>query len=564
MGSPRILVVEDEKITAMDLEERLQRLGYSVSAVASAGDEAIRLAEETQPDLVLMDIVLDKHTDGVKAAREVQARFGIPVVFLTAYSDETTLERVKKTEPFGYLVKPVKDTDMRVSIEIALRRRAAEKRGTDREQLIGRFADYSSIGMMTFDRWGVLTFMNSTAAASLGLQLEDAIGKHVTKLFALRGKHRDFSSMVRALGSSIEADLAYDAWCAETEEGGPGIRYNIVPIADRDGTTSGAIVYFPPPSGLEIQRPAGEDPRSSPKNILGGAQAPLQDGKKEMALEVINALAHKSPVATIVLDADGRGLACNSAFEDLFLYGEQEILGRPLHQIILARDAEPGSFEASLPVLSGQALHTTDIRRRKDNTLIVTEVYSVPLLLNGELKAIQVSYLDASQRVWEAGQLHEQATTDSLTGLANLGWFNRVLEREIQRSDRTGRTFAVLMMDMDDLKTINDHYGHAVGNRSLCRLAEVLRTNCRVLDTAARYGGDEFVLILPETREAAAWHVAHRVSDQLAAGREQPPLTVSIGVAVFPEDGRSAEELLNKADRALYETKRRRGKRVMN
>ncbi len=564
MGSPRIMVVEDEKITAMDLEERLQRLGYSVPAIASAGDEAIRLAEETQPDLVLMDIVLDNHTDGVQAAQEVQARFGIPVVFLTAYSDDTTWDRVKTTEPFGYLVKPVKDREMLVSIEIALRRREAEKRGTDREQLVGQFADYSSIGMMTFDRLGDFDLheFDCRRIARVAVARRHWKARHGGICPARR--HRAFSSMVRALETSLKADVAYDGWGAEKEGSEHELRYNIVPVADREGKAAGAILYFPPPSGFEIQRPAAEDPRSSPKNILGGAQAPLQDGKKETALEVINALAHKSPVATIVLDPEGHGLACNSAFEDLFLYGEQEILGRPLHQIILARDAEPGSFEASLAVLSGQALHTTDIRRRKDNTLIVAEVYSVPLLLNGELKAIQVSYLDASQRVWELGQLREQATTDSLTGLANVGWFNRVLQREIQRSDRTGRTFAVLMMDMDDLKTINDHYGHAVGNRSLCRLAEVLRTNCRVLDTAARYGGDEFALILPETGEAAAWHVAHRIANQLSAGRERPPLTVSAGVAVFPEDGGSAEMLLNKADRALYETKRRRGQKTVN
>jgi len=558
------MVVEDEKITAMDLEERLQRLGYEVPAIASAGDEAIRLAEETQPDLVLMDIVLDNQSDGVRAAQEVQARFGIPVVFLTAYSDDATWDRVKTTEPFGYLVKPVKDREMLVSIEIALRRREAEKRGTDREQLVGQFADYSSIGMMTFDDRGILNFMNATAAASLGLHLHEAIGKHITEVFALHDRHQAFSSMVTALETCLKADVAFDGWGAQKEGSEHELRYNIVPVADREGKAAGAILYFPPPSGFEIQRPAAEEPRSSPKNILGGAQAPLQDGKKETALEVINALAHKSPVATIVLDPEGHGLACNSAFEDLFLYGEQEILGRPLHQIILARDAEPGSFEASLAVLSGQALHTTDIRRRKDNTLIVAEVYSVPLLLNGELKAIQVSYLDASQRVWELGQLHDQATTDSLTGLANLGWFNRVLQREIQRSDRTGRTFAVLMMDMDDLKTINDHYGHAVGNRSLCRLAEVLRTNCRVLDTAARYGGDEFALILPETGEAAAWQVAHRIANQLSAGRERPPLTVSAGVAMFAEDGDTAEMLLNKADSTLYEAKRRRGQKTVH
>src|SRR5437879_10890286 len=126
MSTPQILVVEDEGITAMDLEARLKRLGYSVPSVASSGEEAILRAEETHPDLVLMDIMLRGQTDGVQAAQEVQTRFGIPVVYLTTYFDDATLERAKATEPFGYIIKPFKDINLRTSIEVALRRREAE------------------------------------------------------------------------------------------------------------------------------------------------------------------------------------------------------------------------------------------------------------------------------------------------------------------------------------------------------------------------------------------------------------------------------------------------------
>src|SRR6266852_2174940 len=126
MSTAQILVVEDEGITAMDLEARLKRLGYSVPAVVSSGEEAILRAEETHPDLVLMDIVLRGQTDGVQAAQELQSRLGIPVVYLTAYFDDATLERAKATEPFGYIIKPFKDINLRTSIEIALRRHEAE------------------------------------------------------------------------------------------------------------------------------------------------------------------------------------------------------------------------------------------------------------------------------------------------------------------------------------------------------------------------------------------------------------------------------------------------------
>jgi diguanylate cyclase (GGDEF)-like protein len=150
------------------------------------------------------------------------------------------------------------------------------------------------------------------------------------------------------------------------------------------------------------------------------------------------------------------------------------------------------------------------------------------------------------------------AVSDPLTGLANHRRLVSVLEEEIERSGRTERPFALLFLDLDDLKIVNDRHGHLVGSRALCRLAEVLVATCRGVDTVARYGGDEFAVVLPESGEAAAWEVVRRVADRLERDTEQPPLRASMGVAVFPRDGQSAEALLGTADRALYDMKRAR------
>jgi len=154
-------------------------------------------------------------------------------------------------------------------------------------------------------------------------------------------------------------------------------------------------------------------------------------------------------------------------------------------------------------------------------------------------------------------QLRLLAVSDPLTGLANYGHLVDVLEGEVQRSLRTERPFAILFLDMDHLKEINDRFGHLVGSRALWRIAEVLRKACRSIDTAARYGGDEFALVLPESDEAAAELVSHRVTELLAADTRKPPVSVSGGIASFPKDGNSAEALLNSADRMLYEAKSR-------
>ncbi len=154
-------------------------------------------------------------------------------------------------------------------------------------------------------------------------------------------------------------------------------------------------------------------------------------------------------------------------------------------------------------------------------------------------------------------QVRHLAVSDPLTGLANYRRLVDVLQSEIERSRHTGRGFSVLLLDLDGLKIVNDHYGHLVGSRALCRLGKILRVHCRSLDTAARYGGDEFALVLPEASGDSADRVAQRICDRLAADGELPRISVSAGSAVFPQDGDTMEKLLAAADRALYRMKNR-------
>jgi diguanylate cyclase (GGDEF)-like protein len=153
-------------------------------------------------------------------------------------------------------------------------------------------------------------------------------------------------------------------------------------------------------------------------------------------------------------------------------------------------------------------------------------------------------------------QARALAVSDPLTGLGNYRKLIETLEQEIKRSDRTARSFALLVLDLDGLKQINDTYGHLVGSRALCRFAQVLRNHCRSIDTAVRHGGDEFALIIPEVDDGAG-QVAHRITERLAQDGEVPPLSVSIGTAIWPRDGETLELLFHSADRALYEDKRR-------
>ena len=154
-------------------------------------------------------------------------------------------------------------------------------------------------------------------------------------------------------------------------------------------------------------------------------------------------------------------------------------------------------------------------------------------------------------------QVRRLAVTDSLTGLSNYRTLINVMESEIQRSRRTGRPFAILLLDLDGLKAINDRHGHLVGSHAICRLANVLRMHSRAMDTAARYGGDEFVVVLVEAGPEAAASVSRRICERLATDGEFPQITVSAGAAVFPQDGKTIDALFNSADRALYGMKDR-------
>jgi PAS domain S-box-containing protein len=183
--SARILIVEDEVVVALNLEARLPQLGYEVVGKTGDGVEAVRIAEALRPDLVLMDVRLQGDTDGIDAAREIKDRLHIPVVYLTAYADNGTLERAKITEPFGYVVKPFGIPELHATIEMALYRAR-----TQQELLEGRewlFTTLRSIGeaVIATDNQGRVKFMNATAEHLTGFQQEEVLNRDIDTILPL-------------------------------------------------------------------------------------------------------------------------------------------------------------------------------------------------------------------------------------------------------------------------------------------------------------------------------------------------------------------------------------------
>ncbi len=159
------------------------------------------------------------------------------------------------------------------------------------------------------------------------------------------------------------------------------------------------------------------------------------------------------------------------------------------------------------------------------------------------------------------------STVDSLTDLYNRSFFFAAIEREIQRSARSGRGFCLLMMDLDGLKAINDRYGHYRGDQALRAVSETIRAGVRRIDTAARYGGDEFVVLLPETDPTGAFVLAEKIRQGVANRSLEGPdrelrTSLSIGVVAYPHDGTTVDDLMITADQAMYASKRQGKNRV--
>jgi PAS domain S-box-containing protein len=185
MTKAHIMVVEDERIVAADIQDRLRTLGYGVTALVTTGEEAEQVATETRPDLVLMDIMLKGQMDGIEAADRITANLNIPVVFLTAHADETTLQRAKITAPFGYILKPFDERELHTTVEIALYRHATETKLKRVERWLAAVLESIGESVVATDKWGLITFINARAASLTGWNGEDAAGRALSEVFAM-------------------------------------------------------------------------------------------------------------------------------------------------------------------------------------------------------------------------------------------------------------------------------------------------------------------------------------------------------------------------------------------
>lgn len=248
---------------------------------------------------------------------------------------------------------------------------------------------------------------------------------------------------------------------------------------------------------------------------------------------------------------------------------------------IECRSFRPGEGIAGRVYLDSQPMIVNNIREDdlfiESETSFVRSIACIPMVVydevigvinvtnkkkgkefsNQDIKMLKAIADQAAVAVNKA-QLWDMAVTDSLTGLYVRRYFMVKLQEEIHRAERYKKVISVIMVDLDRFKNINDTYGHDAGDRALETISQFLRKNIRDVDAIARYGGEEFVMLVPDADKDAAFGLAERLREELAGIEldNLPPITVSLGIATFPTDGTEVEDLIRKADAAMYEAKR--------
>ena len=240
MAHAKILIVDDEVVVAEAIRRQLRSLGYLVVGVVSTGSEAVQLAGEHRPDLVLMDIKLKGPMDGIEAAAAIQSRYAIPVIYLTAFSDEETLERARPTLPLAYLIKPFVSSDLRAAVELALFRHRVSDMAEQRGRWLNTVVQSMGDAVMTLDR--------QAAERITGWLQSDAIGKPVEEIVVLldaESRRPAMNPAVHALEMGKPSDLAQRPLLLLSRQGAEHrIGDTVTVIHDDKGDASGVVMVF--------------------------------------------------------------------------------------------------------------------------------------------------------------------------------------------------------------------------------------------------------------------------------------------------------------------------------
>ncbi len=247
MRNENILIVEDERIIALDLKKRLERFGFPNPTIVSTGEDALEQARDLKPDIILMDIMLSGEIDGIEAAKTVKDNYSIPVIFLTAYSNENTLERAKEAEPYGYILKPFKERELYTTIDIALYKFNVNEKLRQQERLF--FAILHSIedGIIATGRDGIIQFMNPVAENITGWREEQAKEHSLHDVFlmsSVRDQNPVYFPDIDSDGEESFPFIFKNTLLKNKEGENIHVEGSLATITDKDESIDGQVLAF--------------------------------------------------------------------------------------------------------------------------------------------------------------------------------------------------------------------------------------------------------------------------------------------------------------------------------
>lgn len=299
MRDARILIVEDEGIEALALQQTLISLGYPTPEIVFSGEEAVQAVEEIVPDLVLMDIMLRGEMDGIEAAEQIRTRHDIPVVYITAYADDETLSRAKVTGPYGYIIKPFRERELHIIIDMALYKHQMEQRLKKSERWLSTTLRSIGDAVLATDQDGLIVFMNPVSEALLGWKLEEIKGKPLVDYFPIinsQTREPVENPVTRVLREGITVGLARNTLLVTRNGDEIPIDDSAAPIRDEKGNVIGAVLVF---RDITERRKSEEALRQSHERYRRLAEQLRESDRRKNRFIAVLSHELRNPLATI-------------------------------------------------------------------------------------------------------------------------------------------------------------------------------------------------------------------------------------------------------------------------
>ena len=534
MQPTRIMVVEDERIVALHLRQQLSNLGYQVVGMVASGKQALEKVHELEPDVMLMDIHIEGELDGIETAARIPEDLQIPVVYLTAYSEEATLARARATKPYGYLLKPFAERELHATIQMVLERRAAELALRESEERLRLALDAAEMGSWELD---------ASTRRLLRVGQADQIFGFTPEVFS--GTWEAFLDQVHA----DDRTLVSGEFNRVLEE-------NALCQAEFRSVRPGGCVRW-----LKVQGKMFPARASGAKRIVGVVQDVTERRKAEERLRQAATVLEATTDGIVILDDQLRVITVNQGYCAMIGYAEQELLGsRPA---LLTSEALPAdTFRAFSQALAESGQWRSEIHGRRksgEGFPVLTNVVAVA----GErdrLTHYVAVFTDMTAVRKAEDELQRLAHYDPVTELPNRLLAVDRLEHALKRAVRRQGRVALLFVDLDHFKRINDTLGHGVGDELLRAVAQRMRACIRAEDTVARFGGDEFLVLLEEVERSEhvariAGKILYAIAQPMSLAGTEVAISGSIGISFYPDDGSSREDLIRAADTAMYAAK---------